>query len=159
VTPQVREPRSASSRDGYRWPAAHDVKGPLRRTVIASVIALIVLLSSAGRSSAAMPKFNPPKSYYLALGDSVSFGYQASKAVPGFTAEGFDTGYVDAFADDLRRIQPTIEVVNYGCPGESSTTFIRGGCPVIGTGFRSTSPSLDRRWMQRSRSFGPIRAR
>jgi hypothetical protein len=39
-----------------------------------------------------------------------------------------DTGYVDVFAKGLRSIRPTLTVVNYGCPGESTTTFIAGPC-------------------------------
>jgi lysophospholipase L1-like esterase len=119
----------------------------MRRSVIATAISLLVLASNAGPASAAAPRFNPPKSYYLALGDSVTYGYQASKIAPGFTAEDFGTGYVDVFAAQLRSIQPTIEVVNYGCPGESSTTFSEGGCPVVGTGFplhdAFSGPQLD----------------
>ncbi len=111
----------------------------MRRPLIAVVVSVIVLASSAGPASAA-PKFNPPKSYYLALGDSITYGYQHSKVVPGFTPKDFDTGYVDVFAARLRSIQPTIRVVNYGCPGESSTTFIGGGCPAALTGFPLHDP-------------------
>lgn len=112
----------------------------MRRSVIAITISLLALVSSAGLASAATPKFNPPKSYYLALGDSVTYGYQGSKVVPGFTAEDFNTGYVDVFAAQLRSIQPTIRVVNYGCPGESSTTFISGSCPANRIGFPLHDP-------------------
>jgi lysophospholipase L1-like esterase len=112
----------------------------MRRLAIATVTSVFVLASSVGPASAAAPRFNPPKSFYLALGDSVTYGYQASKTVPGFTAEDFDTGYVDVFAAELRRIQPAIRVVNYGCPGESSTTFISGRCPVVQTGFPLHDP-------------------
>jgi len=106
-----------------------------------------VFAASAKPALAAAPKFNPPKSYYLALGDSVTYGYQASNIVPGFTADDFDTGYVDVFAARLRSIQPPIQVVNFGCPGESSTTFIRGGCPAALIGFplhdAFSGPQLD----------------
>jgi lysophospholipase L1-like esterase len=112
----------------------------MRHFAIATVTSVFVLASSVGPASAAPPRFNPPKSFYLALGDSVTYGYQASKIVPGFTAEDFDTGYVDVFAAELRRIQPSIRVVNYGCPGESSTTFISGRCPVVQTGFPLHDP-------------------
>ena len=43
----------------------------------------------------------------------------------------FDTGYVDVFAARLRKLSPKIQVVNYGCPGESTVTFTRGGCPGL----------------------------
>jgi lysophospholipase L1-like esterase len=72
------------------------------------------------------PKFSPPKSYYLALGDSVTYGYQQSKV--GLPPEGFDTGYVDDFSVLLRQIRPGIRTVNYGCPGETTGSFIVGPC-------------------------------
>src|SRR5262245_26674228 len=45
----------------------------MRRSAMAAVVSVFVLTSSAGSSLAAAPRFNPPKSYYLALGDSFSF--------------------------------------------------------------------------------------
>ena len=75
------------------------------------------------------PKFKPPKSYYLALGDSVTYGYQASKFLAGLPPSGFNTGYVDDFGAQLRQIQPGITTVNYGCPGETTASFITGRCP------------------------------
>jgi lysophospholipase L1-like esterase len=36
----------------------------------------------------------------------------------------------------LQRLSPHIRVVNYGCPGESTVTFARGGCPGIADGFK-----------------------
>jgi lysophospholipase L1-like esterase len=79
------------------------------------------------------PMFNPPKTYYLALGDSVTYGYQAWKFRQGLPPSAFDTGYVDVFGARLRQIQPAITIVNYGCPGETSSSFITGQplCPWI----------------------------
>jgi lysophospholipase L1-like esterase len=81
------------------------------------------------------PKFNPPKSYYLALGDSFSFGYQVTRLEDPPDAAAFDHGFVDGFGVYLRSIEPTITTVNYGCPGESTVTFIEGGCPATAQGF------------------------
>ena len=71
-----------------------------------------------------------PQSYYLALGDSIAYGIQPDKGGQLI----FDTGYVDPFAARLRKLSPTIKVVNYGCPGESTVTFVRGGCPGLREG-------------------------
>jgi lysophospholipase L1-like esterase len=90
------------------------------------VIALPALLFSVPAQAAARSKFNPPKAFYLALGDSVTYGYQSSKV--GLPPEGFDTGYVDVFAARLRDIQPGITIVNYGCPGETTASFLSGPC-------------------------------
>jgi lysophospholipase L1-like esterase len=81
------------------------------------------------------PVFSPPRTFYLALGDSFTYGYQNWKALAGLPPSAFDTGYVDVFADRLRTIRPGITVVNYGCPGESTDTFIAGSCPANEIGF------------------------
>ena len=74
-----------------------------------------------------------PRSYYLALGDSIAYGFQPDKA-DGAPPSAFDTGYVDVFAARLRKLAPKIQVVNYGCPGETTVTFTRGGCPWLAEG-------------------------
>jgi lysophospholipase L1-like esterase len=91
-------------------------------------IVALVMLVVVPTAAAEPPKFNPPKSYYLALGDSIAYGYQASKRLAGLPPSGFNTGYVDVFAARLRTIQPSIKVVNYSCVGESTRTFITGPC-------------------------------
>ncbi len=78
------------------------------------------------------PVYQAPQAYYLALGDSIAFGYQPTKG--GLPPSRFDTGYVDVFAGDLRRLAPRIQVVNYACSGESTKTFLDGGCPGRGAG-------------------------
>jgi lysophospholipase L1-like esterase len=103
---------------------------PARRALTA--IALVTLTAAISNPvllhAAEAPKFTPPKSYYLALGDSFAYGFQYSKWLSGLPPSGFDTGYVDVFADQLRRIEPTIQVVNYACVGESTRTFMHGTC-------------------------------
>lgn len=79
-------------------------------------------------------KFGPPKSYYMALGDSITYGYQAVKAQANLPPSAYNTGYVDVFASRLRQIRPNITVVNYGCPGESTDSFVNGPCPWTATG-------------------------
>src|SRR5215472_9133850 len=61
-----------------------------------------------------------PKKYYLALGDSLAFGYQ-----PNFD---FSHGYADYFFSNLKT-HGTTTLANMGCPGETSSTFINGKCP------------------------------
>ena len=78
-----------------------------------------------------------PKSYYLALGDSDAYGMQPSTAaLPPAKAHG----YVDLFAARLRKLAPKIQVVNYGCPGESTKTFAAGGCPWLAEGRKLHAP-------------------
>jgi lysophospholipase L1-like esterase len=81
----------------------------------------------AARGASSEPVYQPPQSYYLALGDSMTYGFQPTKAKPGARPSDFDTGYVDVFAARLRKLSPKIQVVNHGCPGESTVTFTHGG--------------------------------
>jgi lysophospholipase L1-like esterase len=94
----------------------------------------LVLTASGLAGTASGPVYQPPQSYYLALGDSMAYGFQSTKATPGARPSDFDTGYVDVFAASLRKLSPKIQVVNYGCPGESAVTFARGGCPALADG-------------------------
>jgi lysophospholipase L1-like esterase len=69
---------------------------------------------------------------YLALGDSLAYGYhqaqfQEELKEKGFVeAAKFDDGYVDDFGAALRLLNPKLKTVNDGCPGETTETFIHG---------------------------------
>src|SRR5262245_44560219 len=100
------------------------------------VAGAVVLLIPAGCGSSSSPRSassSAPKGYYLALGDSIAYGQQPTKP-PGTPASSFP-GYVDGFAAYLRGLSPDLKVVNYGCSGESTVTFVRGGCPALDAGF------------------------
>ena len=98
--------------------------------IVAAVAGLLVGTTSVGASS---EHFNPPKHYYLALGDSLAFGFQRDKFLGELVHGTYDpssfTGYVRDFALDLAPVSPGIQTVNLGCPGETTATFISGGCP------------------------------
>ena len=93
------------------------------RTVLGAA-AVVVVVALPGTASGLGQK--GPQGYYLALGDSIAYGFNPGKAAQPSPS---DTGYVDLFAARLRKLSPKIQVVNYGCPGESSVTFAKGGCP------------------------------
>jgi lysophospholipase L1-like esterase len=76
----------------------------------------------------------PPSRYYLALGDSLAYGLQPAKVDADLPPSAFDTGYVDLFARHLRTLAPKIKLVNYGCPAETTITFVHGGCPWLADG-------------------------
>jgi lysophospholipase L1-like esterase len=98
---------------------------------VALALALAGWGGSAGEQQASAATYGSPGSYYLALGDSMTYGFQPTKAKPGAAPSAFHTGYVDLFAARLRKLSAGIQVVNYGCPGESTATFVRGGCPAF----------------------------
>lgn len=85
------------------------------------------LFAVPAAQAAPPPKHNPPKSVYLALGDSLAFGYQQAKFFQNLPTEdpaAYNTGYVDDFAKDLRAIHPKIQTVNLGCPGETTDSLL-----------------------------------
>jgi lysophospholipase L1-like esterase len=88
----------------------------------------LLLLVTAAPAAAPRPVYQEPKDYYLALGDSLAYGMQPDKASAGLPPARYDSGYVDVFAARLRTLAPKLQVVNYGCPGESTATFTKGGC-------------------------------
>jgi lysophospholipase L1-like esterase len=109
------------------------------RFSFALVAALSLALPAAAAvadSTAPQPVYQAPQRYYLALGDSIAYGFQPNKAKPGVPASAFSTGYVNVFAARLRKLSPKLQVVNYGCPGESSVTFTLGGCPSLADGVK-----------------------
>jgi lysophospholipase L1-like esterase len=90
---------------------------------ISLLLALLVMLmsgSSVLAATANKAQFIGPKKYYLALGDSLAFGYQPNG--------DYTHGYVADFLSDLQNhgLQSGLDL---GCPGETSQTFIMGHCP------------------------------
>jgi lysophospholipase L1-like esterase len=104
------------------------------RVLAFAALATVVALLVAQPVRASGPTFNPPKGYYLSLGDSAGFGLQLDKLFElleagTYTPDAFNTGYTDDFAAAMQQIQPDQQVVNLSCPNESTDTMISGGCP------------------------------
>jgi lysophospholipase L1-like esterase len=62
----------------------------------------------------------------------LAYGYQQAKfntEFPNIDPATFSTGYVDDFAAQLARLSPGIQVINDGCPGETSLSLINGNGP------------------------------
>jgi lysophospholipase L1-like esterase len=96
--------------------------GRLVRTIVFTLLLVVALI---GVDLVVLETINPVHAlghhYYMALGDSLSFGYQ-----PNFD---FGSGFVDDVYADLRKANVT-DLVNYACSGETTTTLIQGGCPA-----------------------------
>ena len=103
----------------------HVSRRRLAGTVLLCLMLTLATLVASARGTTA------PQSYYLALGDSIAYGIQPTKTKPDARPSDFHTGYVDVVAARLRKLSPGLQVVNYGCPGESTMTFSRGGCPAF----------------------------
>ena len=69
---------------------------------------------------------------YLALGDSLAYGYHQAQFNEELKAKGyveaakFNDGYVDDFGSALRLFNRRLQIVNDGCPGETTETMIHG---------------------------------
>ncbi|HEY5193578.1 MAG TPA: SGNH/GDSL hydrolase family protein [Solirubrobacteraceae bacterium] len=77
------------------------------------------------------PGHGSPQLSYLALGDSLAFGYSQAKfesLLPTENPAEYNTGYVDDFAHVLKLGDPKLQVINDGCPGETTESFIKGPC-------------------------------
>ncbi len=111
----------------------------------AALVALLLLCalgvsSSASTARAAEEKFSAPKAVTFVLGDSLAFGFQRAKFLAGLPnpdPANFDTGFADVFAARLAATPPGrgSTLVNLGCPGETTVTFLNGGCLYTQSGF------------------------
>lgn len=102
------------------------------------VLLLPVLLLSVSTAAASELKFSAPKDHLLALGDSLTFGFQRVTFFSGGAADPtlFDSGFVDVFAARLGATAPgqNVQVKNFGCPGETSGSFLAGPCAYHAAG-------------------------
>src|SRR5712692_8988148 len=100
-----------------------------RRIIVPITLAILLLFAfapAALAASSAQPNWPTGlKQHYLALGDSLAFGFQPNG--------DFTHGYVNDLFQVLQN-EGTKDVTNLGCPGETSSTFINGGCPFAPPG-------------------------
>src|SRR5436190_7262657 len=118
----------------------------MRRALAATLTVVAVILLPPGVATAArrVPKVTPG-STYLALGDSVSFGYQEPQVVPApnYAKASTFRGFPEHLARALH-----LRVFNASCPGESSASFLNTSAPSYGCenfpganiGYRKSAP-------------------
>ncbi len=117
-----------------------DVPARARGRVIGCAVALVALAAMMFAPSA-----NAETTTYLALGDSISFGYTQEKFDVNFPNEApsyFENGFDNFFAKQLAKptnVGPGVTIVNDACPGETSNGLI-GENPLLG-GKASTEPA------------------
>jgi lysophospholipase L1-like esterase len=105
-----------------------------------SLVAVLLVLAVGSTGWAAEAKFSAPRPFMLALGDSLAFGYQEAKFLAGLPDPNpatFNTGFADVFAVRLAETATgnRTALVNLSCPGETTGTFLDGGCPYPAAGF------------------------
>jgi len=79
--------------------------------------------------------------YYLALGDSLAWGYQPGSAGLGVKS---GHGYADDLAASLREHGDwNLTYVNLSCPGETTGTMLDGACPYLSVSGQTYSVQTD----------------
>jgi lysophospholipase L1-like esterase len=107
------------------------------RRLLGCCVALAFALSAFVLAPAGAHAQAPPTTTYLALGDSISFGYSEERFNLHFPTESpsyFEEGFTNGFVKDLGKsgeIGKSIRLVNDACPGETSNGLI-GENPEIG---------------------------
>jgi hypothetical protein len=99
----------------------------LRVAAVGSVLACVLALVSVVPASATSTS-NSNRNNYLALGDSVPFGYNPPLVKPGVDPSVF-VGYPQLAAN---LFQPKLKVFNASCPGETSGSLIDVTAPDNG---------------------------
>ncbi len=93
-----------------------------RALLVAALVGMLTILVSGPASAATTGASGP--SYYLALGDSLAIGIQPDSQGQ---LQQTDSGYPNLLFADLHPSEPGLRLVNLGCSGETTTTFLAGG--------------------------------
>ena len=102
----------------------------LRRVACAVGLAVATVASTHAVAAA-----DPAPTYYLALGDSLSVGYQPAHIdANGNTVPAGDTedGYADQLFPILHAKDPNLHLMKLGCSGETTTTMLNGSTTLTG---------------------------
>jgi lysophospholipase L1-like esterase len=96
-------------------------------------------VASTSAGSTSTPSASPNYGYYLSVGDSLAFGFQAAKFEQELKARtyapaSFNTGYSDLVLKALQAQTPGLVGTNLGCPGETTVTYLQGGCVTTKAG-------------------------
>jgi lysophospholipase L1-like esterase len=99
--------------------------------VLGLCLAPLAAAARPQQSGVAQSRVARPQQSYLALGDSLAFGYSQAKfnsLYPNENPAAYHTGYVDDLGNVLKLLHPGLQVVNDGCPGETTESFLKGPC-------------------------------
>ena len=106
------------------------VRSRIRTRLLASCVVAVAALGALVFAPAAGA--NSAGGTYLALGDSLAYGYHQAQFATELKEKGFvepatfNDGYVDDFGAALKLFNPRLTIINDGCPGETTDTLIKG---------------------------------
>ncbi len=107
-----------------------------RGRLIGCCMALVLAVSALGFASSASAAPLPPDQTYLALGDSLAFGYSQQlfneNEKTGEQPTAFEGGYPNIYFKYLKNKENPYQLVNDGCPGETTDSFIGNGPVAAG---------------------------
>ena len=99
-------------------------------SLLVAVFALSALLASTASA------VNPIKETYMALGDSLAFGYSQQQFNEnlgnGEQAANFEHGYTNDWLNSHLKPKTGVQLQNLGCPGETSKSLIGNGALEAG---------------------------
>ncbi len=111
--------------------AKHGSAISFRRRVQLLVCALVAVLGVSSLAAVSANALPPVKETYLALGDSLAFGYSShtlnENVLTGDQPTDFETGYPNQYLVQEKYHQKGLQLVNDGCPGETSDSLIGNG--------------------------------
>ena len=113
-----------------------------RNRLIGCAMALMLALSALAFASTARAETTPVTQTYLALGDSLAFGYSQqlfNENIPfGAPPTAFEHGYTNDYLGN--RTKEGVQLTNKGCPGETTDSLIGNGELAKALGIPGESP-------------------
>jgi hypothetical protein len=111
-----------------RGSAESRLRGLIACAVALFALSAVVAPSLASAKSTTKPK-PPGKATYLALGDSLAFGYSQQLYNEGVAGgfdnpEAFESGYANQYLGLTKGEKAGVRLQNDGCPGETSSSLI-----------------------------------
>lgn len=102
---------------------------------VAALAALAAMTMTSVASASKAQKVRPVSRTYVALGDSLAFGYSQELFNNNFPAESpsaFEHGYPNDYLADTNEVsRKPYQLVNYGCPGETTESLIGNNASFI----------------------------
>jgi lysophospholipase L1-like esterase len=98
--------------------------------IVKRFVAALALMAAIGVGWVGTARAGDGVTYYLALGDSLSQGYQPIGGSP--FGDGYNQGYADQLLKLVRKPAEHLQLVKLGCGSETTTTMLFGGSPFCG---------------------------
>ena len=112
-----------------------------RNRLIGCAMAVMLALSALAFASTARAETTPVTQTYLALGDSLAFGFSQqlfNENIPFESPTAFEHGYTNDYLGN--KVKEGVQLTNKGCPGETTDSLIGNGPLAAALGIPGESP-------------------